>query len=65
VTVAVVLLATTLVIVLALLAAVGAGKVARMDGATYPAAVKCAGTVFAAALTLACVVSETLAALLR
>ncbi|MEV0186822.1 hypothetical protein AB0I54_47780 [Streptomyces sp. NPDC050625] len=37
-TVAVVLLATALVIVVALLVAAGAGKLARMDGATYPAA---------------------------
>ncbi|MGW2770735.1 hypothetical protein [Streptomyces sp. NPDC001275] len=36
--VAVVLLTISLVLVVALLAAAGAGKLARMDGATYPAA---------------------------
>ncbi|WP_393088428.1 hypothetical protein [Streptomyces sp. LN704] len=43
-TVAVVLLATTPAIVIALLAAAGAGKLARLDGATYPAAVARAAT---------------------
>lgn len=36
--IAVVLLSTALVFVVALLAAAGAGKLARLDGATYPAA---------------------------
>ncbi|MGA5900277.1 hypothetical protein [Streptomyces venetus] len=36
--VALVLLTAALVLVIAMLAAAGAGKLARMDGATYPAA---------------------------
>jgi hypothetical protein len=53
VNVAVVLLTAALVIVVALLAAVGAGKLARMDGATYPAALTRAAVTFAAVITLA------------
>lgn len=52
-TVAIALLTTALVIVIALLAAAGAGKLARMDGATYPAALTRAATTFATVLTLA------------
>ncbi|MEU0684226.1 hypothetical protein [Streptomyces albogriseolus] len=51
--VAVVLLATVLVFVVALLAAAGAGKLARMDGSTYPAALTRAATAFATVITLA------------
>ncbi|MFE2611612.1 hypothetical protein ACFXDI_52045 [Streptomyces mirabilis] len=50
--VAVVLLASAMVVVFALLAAFGAGKLARLDGATYPAAVTRAAVAFAAVLTL-------------
>jgi hypothetical protein len=39
VSIAVVLLTAAVVVVVALLAAAGAGKLARLDGATYPAAV--------------------------
>jgi hypothetical protein len=53
VAVAVILLTTAFVIVIALLAAAGAGKLARMDGATYPAALTRAATAFAAVITLA------------
>ncbi|MFB8033837.1 hypothetical protein ACFC5Z_12910 [Streptomyces sp. NPDC056004] len=60
----VVLLTTALVIVVALLAAVGTGKLARMDGATYPAALTRAATAFAAVITLAASVTAALAALL-
>ncbi|MFD3472096.1 hypothetical protein ACFWWM_38410 [Streptomyces sp. NPDC058682] len=60
-TVAVVLLATALVIVIALLAAAGAGKLARLDGATYPAALTCAATAFATVITLATAVTAALA----
>ncbi|MFD5858743.1 hypothetical protein [Streptomyces chartreusis] len=63
-TVAVVLLTTALVLVVALLAAAGAGKLARLDGATYPAALTRAATAFAAVVTLAAAVSGALAALL-
>ncbi|MFK4106149.1 hypothetical protein ACI2L1_40055 [Streptomyces sp. NPDC019531] len=63
-TVAVVLLTTALVTVVALLAAAGAGKLARMDGATYPAALTRAAATFAAVITLAVAVVGTLNALL-
>ncbi|WP_167344732.1 hypothetical protein [Streptomyces erythrochromogenes] len=52
-TVTVVLLTTTLVTVLALLAAAGAGKLARMDSASYPTALARAAATFAAVITLA------------
>ncbi|WP_202122778.1 hypothetical protein [Streptomyces sp. BA2] len=61
--VAVVLLTTALVIVIALLAAAGAGKLARMDGATYPTALTRAATTFTAVITLAAAVTAALAAL--
>ncbi|MFD9303021.1 hypothetical protein ACFWCB_10150 [Streptomyces sp. NPDC060048] len=64
VTVAVVLLATAFVTVVALLAAAAAGKLARMDHASYPTALTRAATTFAAVITLAAVVAGTLAALL-
>jgi len=42
------------VVLVALLAAAGAGKLARLDGATYPAAVTCAAVLtLAATLTAA------------
>ncbi|MEV7388609.1 hypothetical protein [Streptomyces sp. NPDC091215] len=62
--VTVVLLTTALVIVVALLGAAGAGKLARMDGATYPTALTRAATAFAAVITLAAAVTAALAALL-
>jgi len=62
--VAVVLLSTALVIVVALLAAAGAGKLARMEGATYPTALTRAAVAFTAVLTLAATVTAALAALL-
>ncbi|MFB6877449.1 hypothetical protein [Streptomyces sp. NPDC056323] len=58
-TVAVVLLTTTLVIVIALLAAAVAGKLARMDGATYPTALTHAATI-----TLATAVTAAITTLL-
>ncbi|MFJ5776082.1 hypothetical protein [Streptomyces sp. NPDC093094] len=64
VNIAVVLQSTALVIVVALLAAAAAGKLARLDGATYPAALARAATVFAAVITLAATVTAALAALL-
>jgi predicted membrane-bound mannosyltransferase len=63
VTVAVAFLTTALVIVIALLAAVGAGKLARLDGASYPTALTRAATTFAAVITLAAAVAGALAAL--
>ncbi|MFF0383515.1 hypothetical protein [Streptomyces sp. NPDC004286] len=60
---AVVLLTTALVIVVALLAAAGTGKLARMEGATYPTALNRAAAAFAAVLTLAATVTAALAAM--
>ncbi|GAA4672439.1 hypothetical protein [Streptomyces youssoufiensis] len=60
---AVVLLTTALVIMVALLAAVGAGKLARMEGATCPTALTRAAGAFTAVLTLAATVTAALAAL--
>ncbi|MDX5562728.1 hypothetical protein PYK79_03575 [Streptomyces sp. ID05-04B] len=62
-TFAVALLTTALVLVVALLAAVGTGKLARMDSATYPAALARAATAFASVITLAATVTAALAAL--
>ncbi|WP_432250738.1 hypothetical protein ACRAR1_29315 [Streptomyces sanyensis] len=61
---AVVLLTTALVIVVALLAAVGAGILARLDGATYPAALSRAAIAFVGVLTLAAAAAAAYAALL-
>ncbi|MEV7190418.1 hypothetical protein AB0N81_01235 [Streptomyces sp. NPDC093510] len=63
-TVTVVLLTTTFVTLVALLAAAGAGKLARMDNASYPTALTRAATTFATVITLAAVVAGTLTALL-
>ncbi len=62
--IAIVLLATALVVVLALLTAAAAGTLARLDGATYPTALMRAATTFAASLTLAAAVTGALAQLL-
>ncbi|MGA5041984.1 hypothetical protein ACPCA8_33845 [Streptomyces capoamus] len=62
--VVVVLLATALVIVVALLAAAGAGKLARLDGATCPAALTRAAVTFAAVITLTATVAGVYATLL-
>ncbi|MFI6658131.1 hypothetical protein ACIBL8_21710 [Streptomyces sp. NPDC050523] len=59
---AVILLTTALVVMVALLAAVGAAKLARIEGATYPAALRHAAATFAAVLTLAAAVTAALAA---
>ncbi|QHC24626.1 hypothetical protein [Streptomyces sp. GS7] len=58
---AVVLLTTALVVVFALLVAVAAGALTRLDGATYPAALMRAATAFAAVLTLAAALTGALA----
>jgi hypothetical protein len=61
---AIVLLTAALVVVLALLAAVAAGKLARLDGASYPTAFIRAATTFAAVLTLAAALTCALAEVL-
>ncbi|MFE3412403.1 hypothetical protein ACFXMT_30055 [Streptomyces mirabilis] len=62
--VTVVLLTGAVAVVLALLAAAGAGKLARLDGATYPAAISRAAAAFVAVLTLVAVLTGILAQLL-
>lgn len=57
---ALVLLAAAIVFLAATLAAVAAGKLARLDGATYPAALSRSAAVFAAFVTLAATLSTTL-----
>ncbi|MFF8975079.1 hypothetical protein [Streptomyces sp. NPDC014995] len=59
-----VLLATAMVFLAAIIAAAGAAKLARLDGATYPAALMRAATVFAAALTLVATLTTALAQVL-
>ncbi|WP_331736969.1 hypothetical protein OG426_55755 (plasmid) [Streptomyces canus] len=51
-------------IVVALLAAAVAGKLARMDGATYPAALTRAAVTFATVITLTATLASTLTTLL-
>jgi hypothetical protein len=58
---AVVLFTIAIVLIAAFLAAAVAGKVARLDGATYPAALLRAATAFATVLTLAAAVTTALA----
>ncbi|MFC9259377.1 hypothetical protein ACFRFJ_19435 [Streptomyces hydrogenans] len=62
---ALVLLTTAVVLVIALLAAAGAGKLARLDGATYPASLTRAALAFTAVLTLAAAVTAALTGLLK
>jgi hypothetical protein len=64
VNVAVLLLTTALVLLIAVLAAAGAGKLAHLDGTTYPTALTRAATAFTAVLTLATAAVGTLAVLL-
>ncbi|MEV5880961.1 hypothetical protein AB0L75_43710 [Streptomyces sp. NPDC052101] len=64
-TVTLILLVIALVVAVALLAAAAAGTLARIDGATYPAAVMRGAGVFAAVLTLACAVTAAVAAVVR
>ncbi|WP_260476146.1 hypothetical protein [Streptomyces sp. WAC 06783] len=61
--VAVALLTTALVIIVALMAAAIAAKLARLDRATYPSALTRAATAFASVITLAAAVTSALAAL--
>ncbi|MFE2481523.1 hypothetical protein [Streptomyces sp. NPDC001194] len=60
----VVLFTMCLVLIGALAVAAVAGKLARLDGATYPAACLRAAAAFAAFLTLAAAVTGALAAVL-
>ncbi|MFD7029221.1 hypothetical protein ACFWAR_14425 [Streptomyces sp. NPDC059917] len=53
-----------LILITALVVAAAAGKLARLDGATYPAACLRAATAFAAVLTLAAAITGALAAAL-
>ncbi|WP_328756602.1 hypothetical protein [Streptomyces sp. NBC_00271] len=55
-----VLLTAAVVVVFALLAAAAAGTLARLDGATYPAALMRAAATFAAVITLATAVASVL-----
>ncbi|MFF8958710.1 hypothetical protein [Streptomyces sp. NPDC014894] len=61
VTVPVVLLVASLVIILALLAGIAAGKLARLDGASYPSAIRQAATAFTVVITLAAAVTAAFA----
>ncbi|WP_329025904.1 hypothetical protein [Streptomyces sp. NBC_00690] len=61
---AVVLLGVGLVLVFTSLTTAGAGKLARLGGAYYPAALTRAGAVFAGTLALAAVITATLNAVL-
>ncbi|MDH6604486.1 putative membrane-bound mannosyltransferase [Streptomyces sp. SAI-208] len=56
-TVAIALLTVAVVVVIALLAAVGAGMLARIDGATWPTAFTRAANGFAAVLALAAAIT--------
>jgi hypothetical protein len=60
---AVVLLTAALVVILAVLVAAGTGILARIDGATYPAALKQAALAFTTVLTVAAAVTAALAEL--
>lgn len=62
-TVALVLLAIGLVIVVALLAAAGAGVLARLDGATYPTALTRASAAVTAVIALAAAMTAAIATL--
>ncbi|RSO40259.1 hypothetical protein DMH15_15505 [Streptomyces sp. WAC 06725] len=61
--VAVALLTTALVIIVALMAAASAAKPARLDRATYPAALTRAASAFASVITLAAALTSAPAAL--
>ncbi|WP_405929769.1 hypothetical protein OG554_35330 [Streptomyces griseus] len=56
------LITTALIVLFALLTAGVAGKLARLDGASYPTALARAAVTFAAVLTLAAAVTSALAA---
>lgn len=58
---AIVLLSVTLVVVLALLAAAVAGKLARLEGVGYPGALMRAASTFLAVMMLAAALTSALA----
>ncbi|GGM14924.1 hypothetical protein GCM10010129_68910 [Streptomyces fumigatiscleroticus] len=60
----VVLISAALLVLTALMIAVAAAKLARLDGATYPRALLHAGAAFGAVLTLATAVAGVLAQVL-
>lgn len=62
-TVALVISAVTVAVIISVLIAVGAGYLARLDGATRAATVTRAGVAFAATLTLFAAVTSALAGL--
>ncbi|MER5474419.1 hypothetical protein ABZX90_09835 [Streptomyces sp. NPDC002935] len=64
-TIILILLTTSLVVTLALLAAIATGILARIDGATYPAAFMRGAAAFATVLTLASAVTAAMAAATR
>ncbi|MFF4323288.1 hypothetical protein [Streptomyces sp. NPDC001568] len=59
-----ILLAVCLITIAAFMAAAAAAKLARLDGATYPAACLRAAAAFAAFLTLVAAITGALAAVL-
>lgn len=59
-TVAIVLLAVAVVLIVALLSAVGIGMLAHIDGATWPTAFTRAASAFASVLALAAAVAAAL-----
>ncbi|MFE5829321.1 hypothetical protein ACFQ67_03465 [Streptomyces sp. NPDC056488] len=62
ITLPVILSVLALVLLTAFATAAAAGKLARLDGASYPAALLRSAAVFAAVLTLACALTGALAA---
>ncbi|KFG06961.1 hypothetical protein [Streptomyces scabiei] len=61
---AIVLLAVAVVLIVALLSAIGAGLLARLDGSTWPTALTRGAGAFAAVLVLAAAVSTALSSFL-
>ncbi|MFE5884371.1 hypothetical protein [Streptomyces hydrogenans] len=62
---ALVLAVTALVLIIAVIAAGGAAKLARLDDASYPAALTRAAAAFTAVITLAAAVTGAFAAALK
>ncbi|MGW1171248.1 hypothetical protein [Streptomyces sp. NPDC002550] len=61
----IVLITAAFVVILALLVAAGAGKLARLDGATYSTAVMRSAAAFGAVLTVAAAVTGALSSILN
>ncbi|MFC9734319.1 hypothetical protein ACFWGM_05010 [Streptomyces roseolus] len=64
-TLALVLAITALVLIIAVITAGSAAKLARLDGATYPAAFTRAAVAFTAVITLAAAITGAFAAILK